>query len=56
MTIKELYELAKSHGMENRQLRVSYSCSDDWYDLNAREVDSEDVVFHDQFTEIYIEE
>lgn len=56
MTIKELYELAKSKGMEDRQLRLSYNCPNDWYDLDNCPIDNEDIIFHDQFTEIYIEQ
>ena len=56
MTIKELYELAKSHGMEDKPLRVSYSCSDEWYDFTNCPIGDADVIFHDQFTEIYIGE
>ena len=35
MTIKELYEWAKSHGLENALLKVSYTCDDKLYNYDG---------------------
>lgn len=41
MTIKELYEWAKAHDLENAPLKVSYTCDDDTYnyDGDVKEID-----------------
>ena len=36
MTIRQLYELAKAHGIEDIPLSITYFCDDDWYGFTSR--------------------
>jgi hypothetical protein len=36
MTIRQLYELAKEHGIEDMPLSITYFCNDDWYSFTNR--------------------
>ena len=63
ITIKELYESAKAIGKENLPIGITYSCSDDWYDIFNNEIESIDfgskictLITSDETKEIKIEE
>lgn len=59
MTIKELYELAKSKDMEKAEIVISHECSDDWYSIEKRRIDSDDICFFisgGKYAEIYVED
>lgn len=43
MTVKELYELAKEHNAENREIEIGAYDEEGWYD--EFEVQSQDVLF-----------
>ena len=36
MTIKELYDFAKKHNLENAQIFIGYDCDDDWFSIGGR--------------------
>ncbi len=38
ITIRQLYELAKAHGIEDMPLSISYFCNDDWYSFINRTI------------------
>lgn len=35
MTIREIFELAKKHGLADTPLEIEYTCNDDWYNFNG---------------------
>lgn len=35
MTIREIFEYAKSKGLEDTPLEIEYTCNDDWYNFNG---------------------
>ena len=43
MTIKDLYEKAKSNGMENAEIIITYECNDDYYSLIEEEIKNSDI-------------
>lgn len=50
MTIKELYNWAKSMELENANLKLDYKCGDDWYNyegdikINNLTIEGDDIV------------
>ena len=44
MSITDLYNWAKSQGVEDLELKVNYLCSDDWYGLDRYELKERDLV------------
>lgn len=54
MTIRQLYELAKAHGIEDMPLSITYFCNDDWYSFTQRtftknmfDTETADICFED---------
>ena len=43
MTVKELYELAKEHNAENREIEIGAYDEEGWYD--EFEIQSQDILF-----------
>lgn len=36
MTVKELYDFAKKHNLEDTQIFIGYACNDDWYSIGGQ--------------------
>jgi hypothetical protein len=53
MTIKDLYEKAKTKGMEHAQIVINYECDDDWYSV-CQTVHMNDIEFKHKDQEIFI--
>lgn len=48
MTIKDLYEKAKSNGMENAEIIITYACNDDYYSLFEEEIKNSNIRLHEK--------
>lgn len=48
MTIKELYDYAKTQNLEDAPILIGYGCDDDFYGFNAKSLEEADISFNEK--------
>lgn len=48
MTVKELYDFAKEHNLENTQIFIGYACDDDCYSIGGERLMSHMVSINEE--------